>query len=199
MKSSAVTAAVLVVVGTGAALPGAQAARPDAARPVASTVVLVDGAGDVWTYSDTTTGVTPATRPDADVLRARISVGDQDLRIRTTFDDLRRNATQWYRVTVRTPGDSYWYVLEATKGHWSGRMYRDLDGEWVDAPGVAHAIDYAADVVTWRIPYDVLGDPAWVQVRVRNDLGLPDGSTFFTDNPATHSDVAVFTGRLGLP
>lgn len=195
MKQLVVAAALAAIVtaGMGAPVPAAAAANP-----AASTVVLVDGGDDVWTYSDATTGYTEASRADADVLRARISLGDQALRVRMSFDNLRRAATQWYRATVRTPAGTYWYVLEAKAGHWGGQLFRDVDGEWEPEASVGYAIHYDTDVVDLRLPYSALGDPAWVQVRLRNDLGVSDG-TFFTDNPSTHGDRATFTGRLGCP
>lgn len=196
MKSMTVVAALLIVATTGATTASAAPAAP---RATASTVVLVDGGGDVWTFSNTTLGTTLAARPDADVLRARIAMGNHALHIRMKYDNLRREATQWYRATVRTKDASYWYVLEARKGHWSGMMFLDDQGEWVPETRVGYQIDYATDVVTLRIPYTSLGNPAWVQVRLRNDLGLPDHNTYFADNPTTHSEREVFTGRLGLP
>jgi hypothetical protein len=187
--------AATVTTGVGVALPAAEGA----AGSVASTVVLVDGGGDVWTYSDTTIGYTPASRPDADVLRARISLGDHALNIRMSFDNLRRVATQWYRADVRTPDGTFRYVLEAKSGHWAGQMFRDVKGEWEPEASVGYSIDYFGDVVGLRLPYSTLGDPTWVQVRLRNDLGAPGGETFFTDNPSTHGERPSFTGRLGCP
>ena len=62
--------------------------------------------------------------------------------------------------------------------------------------GLSHRIDYTSDVVTLRVARKLLGDPTWVRVRLRNDLALPDGNTFFTDNPTTALPDAVFTSRL---
>jgi hypothetical protein len=66
-------------------------------------------------------------------------------------------------------------------------------------PGVSDDIDYAADVVTLRIARSLLDRPAWVRVRLSNQLGLTDGSTFFTDNPSTAGVAAEFTPRLFPP
>jgi hypothetical protein len=52
-------------------------------------------------------------------------------------------------------------------------------------------------VVTLRVPRTLLGQPPWVRVRLRNELGLPDHNTFFTDNPTTASPTADFTARIG--
>ena len=64
-------------------------------------------------------------------------------------------------------------------------------------PGVSHHIDYASDEVTLRITRHLLGDPKWVRVRVRFELGLADGS-YFTDNPTTAGPTAEFTRRLAV-
>jgi hypothetical protein len=66
---------------------------------------------------------------------------------------------------------------------------------------VSHRIDYAADTVRLRIPRTMLGNATWVRVRLRNELGLPDHNTFFTDNPttATATATAAFTPRLPHP
>lgn len=200
MKSVIVTAAVVASLAAGtASIALVDTARQADPRPVASTVVLLDGPGDVWRSSESTSGFTLAPRPDADVLRAKIAIGADALHVKLSFDNLRRAATQWYRATVRTADASYWYVLEAKTGHWSGRMYRDVEGEWVRDTTVGHSIDYAGDVVKLTIPYSSVGNPAWVQVRLRNDLGLPNGGTFFADNPGTHGELASFSGRLRLP
>jgi hypothetical protein len=194
----AAAAAALVATTGGAGVAG-QARGPDVSpRTAEQAILLHDGGGDVWTYSDTTTGSTRATRADADVLGGRVVAGTHALRIRMRYDDLRLKATQWYRVTVRTPDATIPFVLEAKKGHWHGIAYQVEAGEWVAAPTVAHHVDYAADVVTVRIPYTALGSPASVQVRLRSDLGVGD-STFFTDNPMTHGPRSAFTDSLTLP
>ncbi len=123
-----VLAGAVLLAGLAAVTPGTTAAGHVADPSGSSSVILVDGADDVWAYSEITTGFTVADRPDADVLRARIDLDEQSLRIRMKFDDLRRVATQWYRVTVRTPQESYWYVLEAKKDHWRGQIFADVDG-----------------------------------------------------------------------
>jgi len=192
----AVAAAALIVTtaATGAAGGGGEPAP----STVAQALVLHDGSGDVWTYSDATVGFTHAARPDADVLRATIVAGSANLRVRMVYDDLRLRATQWYRVQVRTPQHTIRFILEAKKGHWGGTAFREVAGEWVAATRVTHHIDYAKDVVTVRVPVQALGNPAWVQVRLRSDLGV-DAGTFFTDNPMTHRAHSAFSDQLQLP
>jgi len=194
----AATAAALVATTGGAGVAGQVTGPEVSPRSAEQAILLHDGAGDVWTYSDTTIGSTHAMRADADVLRGRVVAGTHALRIRMTYDDLRLQATQWYRVTVRTPDATIPFVLEAKKGHWHGIAYLVEAGEWVAAPTVGHHIDYAGEVVTLRIPYVALGSPASVQVRLRSDLGVGDG-TFFTDNPMTHGPRSAFTAPLTLP
>ena len=196
MKFALIAAATLL-----AAAPVSGQATDAVAAPgfrgAAHAVVLVDGTGDVWTYSDTTTGYQPAAKRDADVLRARAVHTSSTVRIRMVFDNIRRVDTQWYRCLVRVPdGRTMGFVLEAADGHWRGRAFQEIQGEWVRVPGLAHHIDYADDVVTLGIARSLLDQPAWVRVKLWNELGLSDGGTFFTDNPMTATHQPAFTARL---
>lgn len=171
-----------------------------AAAPAGHAVVLHDGPGDVWTFSDSTSGYELAAQPAADVLRARVTHGSYAVTVRMVFDDLQRGNIQWYYCDVHTPGATAWFILEA-RGHGKGTFYQDVEGEWLPVPRVSHHIDYASDVVTMRIPRTVLGkfgDPPWVRVRLHNVLRLPD-ATFFTDNPMTADRNAAFTPRVPAP
>ena len=145
--------AVLVAAATLlAACPGtAQAA------PAGPTVVLRDGPGDVWTFSNVTIGYLPATQPAADVLRARVTHGSLAVSVRLVFDDLQRVDTQWYYCDIHTPGLTSRFVVEAEKGLWRGRALQQIDGEWVRVPGLSHHIDYGSDVLTLRVPRSLLG------------------------------------------
>lgn len=173
------------------------AASPATARDTDHSVTLHDGPGDVWTFSNVTTGYTPAAQPGADVLEARVAHGRDAVRVSLVFDDLKRVDTQWYWCNIRTPdGKTSWFVLEAAEGHWRGIAYQEIEGEWVRVRGLSHHIDYAADVVTLGISRTLLGRPGWVRVKLWNELGLGDGSTFFTDNPTTATAHPAFTERL---
>jgi hypothetical protein len=196
MKLALLAAAATVLAASPAIAHDAGHATPSAPPERGGyAITLHDGPGDVWTYSDTTSGYQPAVQPAADVLRARVVHGRYAVRVRLYFDDLTRVNTQWYRCEIHTPGVTSWFILEATRHHWRGIAFQDVEGEWVRVPGVDHTIDYAADVVTLRVPRTLLGSPPWVRVRLRNDLGV-GGGTFFTDNPTTASTDAVFTPRL---
>jgi hypothetical protein len=165
-------------------------------RPAKPSVVLSDSADDVWTYSDTTVGYTPDDQPEADVLQARVVHKPNTVRVRLVFDDIRRVSTQWYWCLVRIPdGRTMWFVLEAAEGHWRGKAYQEIEGEWVKVPGLSHHIDYASDVVTLALARSLLDQPAWVRVKLWNELGLGDG-TFYTDNPETTTHEPAFTIRL---
>ena len=157
------------------------------------SVVLHDGPGDVWTFSDSTSGYELAAQPAADVLRARVTHGSYAVSVRMVFDDLQRGRLQWFYCDVHTPGVTSWFILEVRRGQ--GTFFQDVEGEWVPVPEVTHHIDYASDVVTTRIPRTLLGGPPWVRVRLHNVLRLPD-ATFFTDNPLTADQNAAFTPRL---
>lgn len=200
MKLALLAAAATILAASTATAPLAtgnivgQATGPAAAR--SPVVVLHDGPGDVWTYSDTTLGYQPAVQPAVDVLKARVVHGPYGVRVRMVYDDLQKVDTQWYRCDIRTAGVTSRFVLEARKGHWRGKAWQEIQGEWVRVTGLSHRIDYTSDVVTLRVARKLLGDPAWVRVRLLNDLGQTDGNTFFTDNPTTALPDAVFTARL---
>lgn len=176
------------------ALGSDPAPRSPAEQP---SVRLHDARGDTWSYTDIS-GYVPAVQPAADVVRARIIHAGYAVGVRMVFDDLQRAGTQWYRVEIQTPAATSWFVVEARSRHYRGTAYQDVDGEWVRVPGLSHAIDYAAEVMTFRVRRTVLGNPAWVRVRLRYDLGLPDG-TFFTDNPMNQRPRSVFTSRIPKP
>jgi hypothetical protein len=190
--------ALLAAVAALAACPGtASGATPSTAlRSAASDVVLQDGPGDVWSFSNVTLGYLPAVQPAADVLRARVTHGAHAVGVRMVFDDLKRENTQRYYCDIHTPGLTSRFIIEAAQGHWGGTAWQEIEGEWVHVPGLSHHIDYASDVVTLRVSGALLGPRPWVRVRLRNEMGLPDNSMFFTDNPTTAGPTPEFTARL---
>lgn len=198
MRGMWVAAAALLVVAGSAAPSAARAAATSNPPPPAHSLVLHDGPGDVWTFSDVTVGYQPADQPAADVLRARVTHGTHAVGTRMVLDDLQRIGIQWFYVDVHTAGVTSWFILEARAGNRQGTVYQDVQGEWVRMPGIGHRIDYAADRVTLRIPRTMLGAPPWVRVRMRTVLRLPD-ATFFTDNPTTSGPDADFTPRVPAP
>lgn len=187
-------AATVLAVSSGAAAATAAPAPDPVQRVVVHTLTVPDARGDVWTFSDVS-GPVPASEPAVDVLRARVTHGAHGVGIRLVSDDLRRTGIQWYYCDVHVAGLTHRYVIEVRRG--PGVAYEDVEGEWVRTPAVAHRIDYASDVVTVRIPRRLLGDPPWVRVRVRHELGVGDG-VFFTDSPGTSGPTAVYTPRVGL-
>jgi hypothetical protein len=160
----------------------------------AHIVQLRDGRGDTWSYTDVS-GYEPIAQPAADVLRARVTHGQYAVGVRMVFDDLSRTGTMWYRVEIHSPGTTSWYIVEAGSRHYNGIAYQDVEGEWVQVPGLSNSIDYADDVMTFRVRRAVLGNPPWVRVRLYDDLGLPD-HTFFTDNPMNAGPRSAFTPRI---
>ena len=186
-------AAIVLAASPGAAHGTGHTTTSSSLQPVAHAVVLHDGPGDVWTFSDSTSGYELAAQPAADVLRARVTHGSYAVSVRMVFDDLQRGKLQWFYCDVHTPGVTSWFILEARRGQ--GTLYQDVEGEWVRVPGVTHHVDYASDMVTMRVPRTLLGGPPWVRVRLHNVLRLPD-ATFFTDNPMTADRNPAFTPRL---
>lgn len=146
-------------------------------------MILEDGAGDTWTYSDTS-DYEPSALPAADVLVARVTHGRRAVKVREVFDDLQRSGIQWFWCVVSGSGASHWFVIEARPHGYAGTAYEEIEGEWVQSPTVGHRIDYAADVVTLRIPRALLGRPASVRVRLWNELGVGEG-IFFMDTPSS--------------
>lgn len=187
-------AAATVLAASAGPAPAAPAApAPDTAqRTVVHTLAVPDAPGDVWTFSDVS-GPVPATEPAVDVLRARVTHGAHGVGIRLVSDDLQRTGIQWYYCDVHVAGLTHRYIIEARRG--PGVAYEDVEGEWVRTPAVAHLIDYASDVVTVRIPRRLLGDPPWVRVRIRHELGIGEG-VFFTDSPGTSGPTAIYTPRV---
>jgi len=196
VKLALLAAAAFALIATPATAHTAGEAT-SAPGPDSKAIALQDGPGDVWTFSDFAVGYELAAQPAADVLRARVTHGSNAVSVRMVFDDLQRVDTQWYRCHIRIPGrPTARFVLEAKKGHWGGTAWQELEGEWVHVPGLGHSIDYASDTVTLRVARTLLGRPSWVRVRLFNELGLPDGSTFFTDNPRTATPHPAFTPPL---
>jgi hypothetical protein len=159
-------------------------------------VRLHDARGDTWSYTDVS-GYEPAAQPAADVVHARVTHGRYAVGVRMVFDDLQRVGTHWYRIEVQAPAATSWFIVEAKRHHYRGTAYQDVEGEWVRVPGLSHAIDYAAEVMAFRVRRSVLDNPAWVRVRLRYDLGDPDG-TFFTDNPMNTGPRPAFTSRIPM-
>jgi hypothetical protein len=195
MKRALLAALLIALVATPAtAGPSAAEPAPDA-RPGAHSVRLHDARGDTWRSSDNETGDVVSALPAADVLRAGVAHGRHAVRVRMDFDNLRRALTQWYYVEVHTPGATSWFIVEADRPHTYGIAYQDVKGEWVRVPGLRHSIDYARDVMTFRVPRSLLGDPPWVRVRLHNVLGVGEG-VFYTDNPFNTGRQTDFTPRI---
>ena len=197
MKSALIAAVALALAAPQASASALGRDAAPSGRSAGHTVGLQDARGDTWSYTDLS-GYEPAAQPAADLLRARITHARYAVGVRMVFDDLRRAGTMWYRVEIHTPGTTSWYIVEAGSRHYAGTAYQDVDGEWVRAPGLSHSIDYAADVMTLRVRRSALGDPPWVRVRLRDELGLPD-RTFFTDNPMNSGPRSAFTPRIPMP
>lgn len=154
---------VLTVVGTvvlGLAVAG----------PAAADVVTVhDATDDVW-FGTTEADVVPThdTRANADILRTRVKHGKRFVRAAVTEVDLVRSASvRQVQIALRVPGgqvfSASWGADEddPVGGHW---LYRDR-GPRVRCPGMAHSVDYAADVVRLAVPRRCLGRPHWVRFQ----------------------------------
>jgi hypothetical protein len=197
LMHSSTIALLLVLTAPLAGASAYAAAGVEGSSRDSQVLRLDDPQGDTWSYTDASDYVQEA-RPTADLLRATIRHGERAVGVRLVFDNLRRRGTMWYRIDVRTPGETSWFIVEAKRGEYGGVAYQDLDGEWVRVDGLTHRIDYSADTMTFRVSRQLLDDPPWVRVRVRSELGIPDG-TFYTDNPMNTGPRAAFTARVPAP
>jgi hypothetical protein len=85
------------------------------------------------------------------------------------------------------------WVRTGPKIGWAGKHVLLKRSKKFASPGFAHEIDYSADPVSIVVPRRLVGDPAWIKVLVRNDLG---GPRLFTDSQHTNGPEAPFTGRI---
>jgi hypothetical protein len=176
VTSGVVTAAILTFV-----VPAAHA------DVVASSVVLRDGPGDVWTRVSDQEEPTRADFPAADVTRVLVSHGPAAVRVRMRFDDLRRVGIQRYVLEIGTPRNVYFaHVVSAPRARRG--THRFDSSRTSGCRGMTHRINYVRNVVTTRIPRRCLGRPQWVRVGLENTLTRDPGKhrTVFTDNPHNH-------------
>ena len=178
-------------------LAGAQATATGATAARVSAVTLLDPSEDVWVWSEgSSTWELWGAKENADSFGANITHGPKVVEVVETFDNLRRRGHATYVATIKTKRlvRTAWVYADSETG-WGGahRLTKGTGMDEVDASGFKHEIDYHADTVTFRVPRDLLKNPKWVKVMLRNEL---DGSHLYTDNP--HNDTAqpVYAGRL---
>ena len=181
------------------------AAAPSGAVTGAATpsrVVLRDGVGDVWRVNVRTSEWTlVGDVPPADVRRAVASHRTYALVIRTRFDNLRRVGTQRYLTGVATPHGEFFVEVVSRRSIRSGQhtLFDGPPGDPLICANLGHRIDYAADLMSVRIPRSCLDSPKWVRVNIGNILVVGNGPhrTHFADNPLNREPYAnVGTRRL---
>lgn len=189
---------LVVAALLGAALLST-ASRADDEGALPSQVLLRDGPGDVW-QEDLRSGARSRVGavPTADVTRARVVHGHYAVRVRMWFVDLRRAGSAVYTVRMLTGGRlGYALVdIEAAKGQWRGSPH--FSAWWndnIECTRLTHGIDYAADVVTIRIPRNCLRTPSWVRVRLDSSMSS-DAPVDYYDNPHNHRFSHPYTERL---
>ena len=188
--------ALTVAAPLFAAIPVA-ADSPPASR--VSEVILDDAEDDVWLYSDDTSSYELwGTKADADVMAATVQHGEKVIRVVMSFDNLRkkRPATYLARIKTRKMVKTAWVGASKEGGGWDGRhgLQRGLDK--VPSPGFTHAIDYQADTVVMTLPRELFKEPAWIQVKLTNNL---TGARLFTDNPHNSAEKGTLTEKIYTP
>lgn len=188
LVTGVVTATLTVVTATGS--PAQEITRPTA-------VTLHDGTGDVWTTPAGGDSATPAPgRRVGDVLRMRVVHRHRAVTVRLTFAELRRRGEWAHEFALRRKTGRMYAQVESTGRHPAGRHHLwQRDGDRLVCHAMSHAIDYAEDTVTLRIPRICIGVPRWV--RLRSYVVHEAGSVQTLDNPHDHEPhPSGFTKRL---
>jgi hypothetical protein len=168
-----------------------------------SRVVLTDATRDVrrfWYPFYAGDFVGP--RPAADITRAGIRHGAKTVDIRLHFVNLRPTArAQSVWVMINTPRDKTDFIDRLFFGP------GNRAGTWQDGcRGIQHTVRYARDVIELQVPRACLGQPAWVQVKITEQMWRPSAHGAnppgVTDNPhdteCAFPELAIgpFTQRL---
>lgn len=154
----------VVATGAGPAVPAQDAAS--------SRVVVVDGVDDVWGIGgDTGNHWAVVDMPTADVRRVMVSHKAHRIRVRMTFDDLRRVDPQVYAVWFHHRGYLATAFVVARPHRWDGRnVVTEAGDDVVPCARLRHDLDYARDRLVMSVPRACLGRPPWVRVGMRNFL-----------------------------
>jgi hypothetical protein len=170
-----------------------------------SRAVLKDRAGDVWRVNVRTSEWTKVGRlPAADVRRAVVSHRSHVVLGRMRFVNLRRVGWQSYDVGLTTPRAIFFATVTSTPRARAGRhaLSDGPSGTPVTCSGLSHRIDYAADLMTVRVPRSCLAHPRWVRANLGNRLVLGERPhrRHYADNPHNRFPYSNFgTRRLYQP
>ncbi len=194
-------AAIAVPLALAVAVAGPSAGSVSSAAETPSRVsqmVLVDDPSDVWLWSvETESYELWGTKADADVLDASVDHGAKVIRVAMSFDNLRKKRPATYNVWIKTKKMVRVASVSASKKiGWRGKHVLIKGMHPVAAPGFEHAIDYDADTVMLTLPRKLFDGPAWIKVKMRNDL---TGKRLFTDNPHNDGFEPVFSGKIDAP
>jgi glutamine amidotransferase-like uncharacterized protein len=166
----------------------------------AATLDIVDARGDVHRIDNNTgTFVVADGEQRADILRTRVQHTDRALVVRTRLLRLDREGREvGMAMRIRT-NDGTYRVAELTAGRrigWRGETtLSNRRGSTVPCR-TRHSIDYANDVMAFRIPSSCLGNPRWVQTTLVTVFF--GGRQLLADNPhnSTMRINRVWTGRI---
>ena len=190
-------------------------ATPAAGDGQVTAIAFTDDRRDTWRTEyrprvGWTDPVKSATHRNGDVTRAQVAHRRYAVTVRIEFETLRRKGRHnfWFEYATDRyyeGGGSEGYgqaLLSARHGNWDGQLtVRDyLRDETICRGRATHRIDFAADVVTMRVPRACLDGPRYLRLSVGNAWSTtPDsdgGYVEFVDNPHTDRYLGNYTRRL---
>lgn len=160
-------------------------------------VLLRDGTGDVWT--SVVGGDTYTKAPErrlGDIVIARLAHRPHAVVARLGFAELRRSGRLRYEFAIETDSGLWYANVTASRHRWSGthRLWQN-GGDVVACSRMSHHVDYAADLVTLRVPRACIGRPQWVRLVVT--AFRESRNVLAQDNPQNHRALPDgFTRRL---
>jgi hypothetical protein len=149
----------------------------------AATLNLDDARGDVYRLSNTGEFERAVGERRADILRTTVRHTQRALVVRTKLLELRREGTIAMGMRLRTNEGTYREAaVEASRRiGWRGQSsVMARRGRAVEC-STEHKLNYAADVITLRIPRSCMNEPRWVQTTVIS-MSL-SRRQFLVDNP----------------
>ncbi len=165
----------------------------------ADTISHYDATGDVMgvVYDEATNTETPTpapTRKQGDVSKVRISFEGETVRVSATFRALVKTGGPIHFHTVRLVTSKLERTVDvfAGSGFWQGEVAMSKYEQPVECAGLAHRIDYMAQVVVVSVPRSCLSVSGVKPGAVRagwSTYTTGDENTFFIDDAFADSPV----------
>ncbi len=174
-RAALVVSAAALVVPTGAA--------------AAATLSIGDATGDTFLgqydeASDTTTYEPAGAQGNVDLEKVVVKHKGRVIVAKASYTELARSGHQFmYALRLRTnEGLKRDVNVDTLFSGWKGEVtLARPNGNEVTCRGLSHAIDYAADTVTVKVPRSCLSAPRWVQVFTAA-IGFSDSGDFYIDH-----------------